>query len=154
MKYASSDQAVDMIRIVGPASLLQYNKYNIKSALRLLPVHPTDFDLWGFTFKCAYYFDKALPTGRSVSCATFEKFSTFLQWCVAFRASSNHITCYLDNFLVAGKAATGHCTVLLQHFTKVMQELRVPFGTREDRRPSNYSTLPYLGIELDMVAAV
>lgn len=55
-------------------------KCNIKSAFHLLPVHTNDFELLGFYFEGVYYMDRALPMGYSVSCANFERFSTFLEW--------------------------------------------------------------------------
>lgn len=58
----------------------------IKNAFCLLPIHPGDFDLLGFKFKNQFYFDKCLPMGCSISCAIFEKFSTFLQWVVKEKA--------------------------------------------------------------------
>jgi hypothetical protein len=40
--------------------------------------YPGAFDLIGITLKENYYIDKCMPMGCSISCATFEKFSTFL----------------------------------------------------------------------------
>lgn len=77
VRYASFDAAVGMIRDLGPAALLA--KCDIKSAFRVLPVFPGDFDLLGFAFEKKKYFDNFLPMGCSISCAAFECFSTFLQ---------------------------------------------------------------------------
>ena len=52
-------------------------KKNIKSAFRLLNIYPGDFDLLGITFSDEYYIDKCMPMDCSISCSTFENFSTF-----------------------------------------------------------------------------
>lgn len=41
---------------------------DIKSAFRLVPVNPADFDLLGFSINALYYVEKCLPTGCSISC--------------------------------------------------------------------------------------
>jgi hypothetical protein len=40
-------------------------------------VYPGDYDLLGFKIEEKFYIDKCMPMGCSVSCATFERFSTF-----------------------------------------------------------------------------
>lgn len=59
VKYDSFDVAVDMVRSLRPSALMA--KCDIEFTFRLLPVHPDNFDLLGFTFQGPYYFDKALP---------------------------------------------------------------------------------------------
>jgi hypothetical protein len=44
------------------------------------------FDLLGFKIGSNYYIDKCLPMGCSISCKTFEHFSTFIHWLVCFKA--------------------------------------------------------------------
>lgn len=41
----------------------------------LLPIHPDDSELLGFFFDGAFYMDRALSMGCSISCAAFERFS-------------------------------------------------------------------------------
>lgn len=55
-------------------------KCDIKSAFHLLPVHPYDFELLGFYFEGTFYMNRVLPLGCYISCAAFEKLSTFLEW--------------------------------------------------------------------------
>lgn len=49
VRYTSFDQAVQMVKRCGPGA--EMAKCDIKSAFRLLPVHPEDFDLLGFMFE-------------------------------------------------------------------------------------------------------
>lgn len=77
-------------------------KCDIKSAFRLLPVHPADFDLLGFAFDGKFYVDRALPMGCSISCSAFECFSSFLEWALRDRVGHDSTVHYLDDFLFAG----------------------------------------------------
>lgn len=60
-----------MIQAMGLTALM--TKCDIKSAARLLPIHPEDFNLLGFNFWVGVLLWKALP----MSLAAFEHFRTF-----------------------------------------------------------------------------
>jgi hypothetical protein len=47
--------------------------------------------------------------GCSVSCATFERFSTFLHWVIENKSGSKNIDHYLDDFLFGGEKGTNEC---------------------------------------------
>ena len=70
---------------IGKGTLI--GKKDIKSAFQLLPCHPGDFYLLGFEIGSNYYIDKCLPIGCSISCKTFEQFSTFIHWLVCFKSN-------------------------------------------------------------------
>lgn len=53
---------------------------DVKSAFRLIPVHPSDFELLGYSIHFLYYVDKCLPIGCSISCKIWETFANFLHW--------------------------------------------------------------------------
>jgi hypothetical protein len=55
-------------------------KCDIEDAFRLVPIHPTDYHLLGFTWNNLYYYDRCLPMGASSSCQIFESFSSSLHW--------------------------------------------------------------------------
>ena len=77
VNYTKFDEAISMVHRLGRDVFLA--KSDIKSAFRLLPIWPGDFELPGFKFDNCYYFDKCLPFGCSISCSAFEKFSSFLE---------------------------------------------------------------------------
>ena len=79
VQYTSFDAAVEIVQELGQGCLL--GKSDIKSAFRLLPVNPDDFELLGFKFKDKFYFDKCMPFGCNISCLTFEKFACFFRIC-------------------------------------------------------------------------
>lgn len=98
--YSSFDDALVKIRKLGHKALLA--KMDIKSAFRLLPIHPTAFNSLGFYFNDHCYFDKCLPMGCLLSCRYFEMFSLFLEWVVYYQSSSSNLLRYLDDFLFYG----------------------------------------------------
>lgn len=55
-------------------------KIDIKSAFRLLPCYPGDFNLLGFKIGSKYFIDTCMPMGCSISYSTFETISTFKHW--------------------------------------------------------------------------
>lgn len=56
----------------------------------------------------------------SLSCATLVRFSTFLQWCVATKASSSIVTHDFHDFLL-----TRDCEALLQPFVMLTEQLGI-----------------------------
>ena len=146
--YASFDDAVAMVTSLGPEALMA--KADIKSAFRLLPVHPIDFDLLGFTIEGLYYFDKCMPMGCSISCATFERFSTFLEYSARKVSASQCIMHYLDDFLFAGKQNTQECLRVMQSFRVVAKEFGVPLAEEKSEGPT--TKLSFLGLDIDTVA--
>ena len=145
--YASFDTAVDLVMRAGVGAWLA--KSDIKSAFRLLPVHPEDYELLGFTFDGLYYYDKCLPMGCSISCSLFELFSTFLEFQVKQVAHSQFVTHYLDDFLFIGTSSQT-CGQALLAFTGLCEELGVPLAVEKTLGPVQVIT--YLGLEIDTVS--
>jgi hypothetical protein len=44
------------------------SKCDIEDAFRIIPIHPSDYYLLGFTWNNYFYFDRCLPMGASSSC--------------------------------------------------------------------------------------
>lgn len=145
VKYASFDEAVALVQKLGQGCLL--GKSDIKNAFRLLPVAVKDFEQLGFCFNNRYYFDKALPFGCSISCATFEKFSTFLEFAVRRRSPVGELLHYLDDFLFGGRKNTKDCELIMGHFELCMSELGVPVAKEKTEGPT--TIICFLGLELD-----
>ncbi|XP_070608807.1 uncharacterized protein [Erythrolamprus reginae] len=145
VRYASFDAAVTMVRKCGAGALM--GKCDIKSAFRLLPIHPDDFELLGFHFEGGYYVDRALPMGCSVSCSLFESFSTFLEWALRRQSGLGTVVHYLDDFLLAGPAHSEQCFALMRDFEALCAQLGVPLASEKTEGPATRIT--FLGIELD-----
>ena len=144
MHYASFDKAVSIAVSAGRGAWLA--KSDIKSAFRLLPVSPEDYELLGFSFDGSFYYDRCLPMGCSISCALFEKFSTLLEFRVKFVTKSSSVTHYLDDFLFVGSSRSS-CSTLLNTFTTICEELGVPLAHEKTEGPSQ--TITFLGLEID-----
>jgi hypothetical protein len=145
VNYTSIDDAAASIATLGCGTLLA--KSDIKSAIRLIPIAPSDFELLGFKFQNQYYFDKMLPFGASVSCATWDRFASTLHWIVQSRSRNAHILHYLDDFLFLGPANTNYCQYSLFNFKHICQEIGVPIALEKTTSPN--TTLTFLGIDLD-----
>ena len=145
VQYSSFDNAIDMIKRLGPKA--EIGKKDIKSAFRLLRIYPGDFDLLGFKLENGYFIDKCLPMGYSESCCLFEKFSTFIQWVVKKESNSKNVDHYLDDFLFSGKSNTQDCQNLMDTFDKVCNVLGVPIAHEKTEGPC--TKLHYLGLLID-----
>lgn len=141
VRYTSLDEAVVIVRCCGVGAWMA--KANIKSAFRLLPVHPSDFELLGFFFEGQYFMDRALPMGCSVSCAAFEKFSSFLEWALRQRMGALDSAHYLDDFLVAGPDGSPQCARMLQDFVELAADVGFPLAHEKTEGPAQ--VLTFLG---------
>jgi hypothetical protein len=82
------DNAGSIVRNLGKGALIR--KKDIKSAFRLFPIYPGNFDILGFKIGSNYYIDKCLPMGCSISCSTFEHFATCIHWLVSHEHGSQN----------------------------------------------------------------
>lgn len=147
VQYTKFDAAIELVQNLGQGALLA--KSDIKSAFRLLPISPQDFDLLGFKLQGYYYFDKCLPMGCSLSCSLFEKFSSALEWIVQNKSGKRSVLHYLDDFLFGGKAGSTQCKDLLECFLASCENLGVPIAEEKTLGPC--TVLCFLGLEIDTV---
>lgn len=145
VQYTSFDEAIHMVQDLGKGCLL--GKSDIKSAFRLLPVSPDEFDQLGFQFEDNFYIDKAMPFGCSKSCSTWEKFARFLEFCVSRHATRGKLLHYLDDFLFGGKRNTDQCQHIMATFETSMKNLGVPIAIEKTEGPQ--TVICFLGLEID-----
>ena len=125
-EYTRFDTAVEMVAEAGMG--VDLAKEDIKSAFRLLPMHPKDFEVLGVKFEGKYYLDKCLPMGVRCAPAYFETFSTFIEYCVRERSGSNGIIHYVDDFLCVSSIEHGGVSCL-----EMVQVLKGTISGREIR---------------------
>jgi hypothetical protein len=130
VQYSLFDNVVSIVRNLGKGAMI--GKKDIKSAFRILP---GGFDLLGFKLGSTYYIDKCLPMGCSISCSTFEHFSTFIYWLVSLRHGSQNLDHYLDDFFFAGESNTDNCKRLMKTFDHVCARLVVPIAKEKTEGP-------------------
>ncbi|XP_072254199.1 uncharacterized protein [Pyxicephalus adspersus] len=145
--YTSFDRAVALVRKAGKGCLMA--KADVESAFRLLPVHPESFWLLGCCWEGAFYVDKCLPMGCSISCSLFEMFSSFLEWVVKEVSGVQSIIHYLDDFLCVGPSGSSVCANLLGTLEHVAGQFGVPLAG--DKTVGPVTELAFLGILLDSV---
>ena len=147
VKYQTVEDAVKLIVSAGRGSYLA--KSDIKSAFRLIPIHPSEYHLLGFRWLGQYYYDKCLPMGCSSSCRIFESFSTALHWIVQGRICNASVVHVLDDFLFVSPSRAD-CQAALSEFKHICYLLGVPLAPDKTMGPSQI--LPFLGITLDTMA--
>ena len=123
-------------------------KTDIKSAFRIIPIHPDDYHLLGMTWNNSYFFDRCLPMGCSSSCAIFEAFSTLLKWLANHYLCASGVLHILDDFLFIA-TSKGKCDSDLNNFLSLCDRLGVPIAHEKTEGPS--TTLQFAGITLDMI---
>ena len=147
VKYAKFDDAITIVQQKGRDCLLA--KCDVKSAFRLLPIHPSDFELVGFKVENQYYVDKSMPMGCSVSCSTWVQFSTFLEWFLKIKGGTGSTMHYLDDFLFVGHKNSEECNDLLTEFHRMCDFIGVPIAHGKTEGP--VTKLIFLGLEIDTV---
>ena len=128
----------------GPGALLA--KVDIKSAFRLLPVHPSDRHLVTTKWNRQIYIDTYLPLGLRSAPKLFNTLADLLAWIAQENGVSNNIH-YLDDFLTMGPPASSTCQRNLDIFTQLCKDLGVPLAVEKIEGPSTSLTFP--GITLD-----
>jgi len=145
VKYTSFDRVVDMVFNLGEGALMA--KRDIKSAFRLLPIHPDDFNLLGIQINGRVFVDKNLPFGCSCAPFLFECFSTFIHWAVTQSSKLDTLDHYIDDFILCGRKGTGDCRKLIAHFNSTCSELGVPINDEKSEGPTTVMT--FLGLVID-----
>ena len=85
--------------------------------------------------------------GCKISCALFEKFSTFIHWLVNMMAGRDTLDHYLDDFIFCGDQDSDSCEILLNTFMAVCKDLSIPLA--DDKAVDPCSRLIFLGLEID-----
>ena len=146
--YQNIDDAIRCIKRFGVAALM--SKSDIESAFRVLPVHPSDYELLGMQLDGQYYYDQALPVGCSISCKLFEEFSTAIQWILTTKFHVAGVVHVLDDFLFVGRAGTDQCSLGLEAFERLCADVNIPINQSKTVLPC--TAITFLGIELDSVS--
>ena len=144
VKYATIQSAVKVINSLGRGCFMA--KADIKSAYRLIPVHPSQFHLLGFSWRENYYFDKFLPMGMAESCAIFEKFSDGLVYIMG-KFGVHNIVKVLDDFLIL-ETSEIDCNTSLKKFKMIMGLLGIPLVEEKTSRSATQD-ITFLGVRLN-----
>jgi len=144
LKYVTIDEAIKGIIQLGHGTLLA--KIDIKSAFRLLPVHPADRHMLGMRWNDGIYIDTCLPFGLRSAPKLFNTLAELLAW-IAKQSNIPFLIHYLDDFLTMGPPSSPVCQHNLDTLVQIYNYLGVPLALEKVEGPS--TSLPFLGIMLD-----
>ena len=144
LKYVTIDEAIKGIVQLGRGTLLA--KIDIKSAFRLIPVHPADRHMLGMKWGDGVYIDTCLPFGLRSAPKLFNILAEFLAWIVR-QSNVSFLIHYLDDFLTMGPPSSPVCQHNLDTIIQTCDYLGVPLALEKVEGP--LTTLPFLGIVLD-----
>jgi len=130
VKYATVDDAINFIKFLGRGWVLA--KTDVRSAFRIIPLHPSDYPLLGLQWRVQWYYDRCLPMGCSSSSKTFESLSTAMEWIARNKLGIPHILHILDDFLIIGES-TSDCQAKLQRCLHFCEDIGVPMAPEKNR---------------------
>jgi len=108
LTYITVDTAINHIIELGSGTLLA--KIDIKSAFRLLPVHPSDRHRLAMKWNTGIYIDSCLPFGLRSAPKLFNILADLYLWILHQQAASPTIH-YLDDYLTMGPAGQPNCSI-------------------------------------------
>ena len=135
---------MSLIQQLGPGTELV--KIDLKSAYRIVPVHPDDHTLLGIRWNNAVYVDRALPFGLHSAPKLFSAVADALAWSL-FRNGVWLQLHYLDDFLFFGAPRTTEASDELTTVLRVFNTLVVPIAASKTEGPS--TSVTFLGVLLD-----
>ena len=140
---------------VNPGTKLWFGVSDLKSAFRLIPLKRGCWFLLIMkarnprTGQWAYFMDKCLPFGASISCKIFQRFSNALEHITQYKLEhipQRAITNYLDDFLKIS-ISESLCNEMLKTFHEVCDYLAVPLA--KEKTVWAALRLVFLGILMD-----
>ena len=146
LSYSTIDDAARLIAAAGPGAYMC--KIDLKSAFRLLPIAPSDWELLGIRWQDQYYFDKRLPFGLRSAPFLFNQLADALHWVLTNNYNIPYLLHYLDDFfLVASSQA--ECQHHKDKAIALFNHLAVPLSWDKVEGPA--TRLSFLGIEIDTI---
>ena len=121
-------------------------KIDIKSAFRLLPVHPSDRHLLAMKWNKGIYIDSCLPFSLRSAPKLFNILADLFLWILQQQATFPTIH-YLDDYLTMGPAGEPNCYNNLHTMMDIAKHLGIPLVMDKVEQPSH--CLTFLGIILD-----
>ena len=142
-KWSRRLAAIAEIMKLGRGTLLA--KVDVKSAFRLLPVHPADRHLLAMNWNAQVFIDTCLPFGLRSAPKLFNILADLLSWILEQKGVSPLLH-YLDDFLISPPKSPA-CFNNLQVILEVCSHLGIPLAMEKIEGPAE--TLTFLGITLD-----
>lgn len=128
LSYASVDEAACLLRHYGVGTLMA--KLDLRSAYRMVPVHPHDQWLLGISWGHLTYVDRALPFGLTSAPNIFTAVADELAWAMLCEVIAHPIH-YLDDLLFCGPPNTNSCQNALGKAIPLCHRLGLPVAPKK-----------------------
>lgn len=148
VQYEDFDFVTNMIVKAGQSAFIA--NVDIQNTFRIMPIHPLDRHLFGFTWRHQFYYDNCLPMGCSLSCALFERFSSTLQQALQTFYSFSGVSHILDDFIFVGPQGSSQCQLQLQIFLELAHYVGIPIKHTKTINPTHIA--PIHGIQINTVS--
>jgi hypothetical protein len=143
VQYITIDSAIEILQTL-PVGAYQA-KLDIKKAFRILPIHPTEYDLFGTYFEGAWYIDKHMQMGMASSPKLFSQFSSALAWIMVNKFGVDPLIFLLDDFYIASPTRK-LCKKNLFLLMGAFEYLHIPIAME---KTDLGKTIKFLGFILD-----
>ena len=144
LQYVKIDEVVEAILGLGTGTELA--KMDVKSAYRIVPVHPEDRPLLGMKWQGKVFVDAALPFGLRSAPKIFNALADAAQWIIK-EMGALYLWHYLDDFITIGMAGQGECQFNCDVMYQVCATLGIPLAS--DKCEGSTCCLVFLGIVID-----
>ena len=144
LQYVLVDDPIRALQSLGQGSYMA--KTDLKSAFRLIPIHPDDWNLLGIYWQAMFYVDMYLPFGLRSAPYIFNQLSDAIEWILTHNYGLQHVLHILDDFLVI-EPSRAQCLTSFSTLLRVFMSLRAPLVASKTLGPSQ--VLEFMGIELD-----
>ena len=78
VSYETLDHGIRLLSLFGHGPLV--TKTDIEDVFRIIPIHPSCYRLFGFSWDDHFYHDRYVPMGCVESCHIYERLICALQW--------------------------------------------------------------------------
>ncbi len=147
LSYIRIQDVAKEILALGEGTLLA--KIDVKSAYRIVPVHPDDRPLLGMSFEGKEYADATLPFGLRSAPKIFTALADALLWILKEHGVA-FIMHYLDDFITLGPPGSQQCQTNLQIILGICELLGIPLAVDKIDGPATVIT--FLGFLLNTIA--
>ena len=132
LSYISLDEVAKIVAGIGQGALL--GKMDIKSAYRIVPVHPEDQFLLGMKWQGEVYLDTRLSFGLRSAPIIFTALADALEWIT--RQQGVCVLHYLDDFITIGPPDSAECGMNMQKLCQMREQLGVPVAAEKTVGPT------------------
>lgn len=142
--YATVDNAIKFIKQAGRSAWLA--KADISDAFKVMPLHPSQWHLFGVQWRNKLFFSVRLTFGCRSSPKIFNSLSEALCWIILNNCKLPFVLHFLDDFLLVDypHAKPDRCLSALK---RTFDELGIPLSVEKTLGP--LKVIEFLGITLD-----